>query len=372
MEALTTRAVLSLALSILMIAAPATASHVAAAGTPAGAITWTVDKANNTIKVVVKLEIYMGCSGDPAGDEGPRATACTAESSMTAGPTQFLADKIKKQIADVWNKGYKFNCYKLSFEVDIKLGTDRAHVAGDRIAVRIDPSPAGIRDYVNGTGGKNWRSDDPADKVVTGNDGDYETTWGERSVIDTTRTYAHEFGHVIGLSDAYDEVYDPKTKRTIAVPKPGAPIDLMSVGSSNITQETINRLVRRNIPVMKDTSGKPVTEDDLACDYTGDWGGRYLAGTLKYCGSTPSPYWGANIVNGAGDPAFVAYDIPEGSDGPVAGEIVTPFVVREFNKLLVGTGTFVPGDPPHFVVAIGDGTYIVTLKKGKFCDLPPL
>jgi hypothetical protein len=103
-------------------------------------------------------------------------------------------------------------------------------------------------------------------------------------------------------------------------------------------------------------------------DYTGDWGGVRLAGTVKYCGSVNQPYWGADIVSNSGDKGFLAYDIPAGSSDPVQAEVVTPFVVPEFTALSKGTGQFLAGSPPHFVIVNGEGTWDITLNVGSFCS----
>jgi hypothetical protein len=113
-----------------------------------------------------------------------------------------------------------------------------------------------------------------------------------------------------------------------------------------------------------------VTEGPAATfgpDYTGDWGGERLAGTVKYCGSTANPYWAVDVAGGDGSHAFVAYDIPAGSTAAVAAEVVTPFVSDEFTAELAGTGQFVPGDPPHFIIVNGEGTYDIVLMVGSFC-----
>ncbi len=102
-------------------------------------------------------------------------------------------------------------------------------------------------------------------------------------------------------------------------------------------------------------------------DYTGDWGGERLAGTVKYCGSTANPYWAVDVAGGDGSHAFVAYDIPEGSTAAVAADVVTPFVSDEFTAELAGTGQFVPGNPPHFILVNGEGTYDIVLSVGSFC-----
>ena len=259
-----TRNLTSIVLALVLLAG-APAEPVSAASAPSGSITWTVDHQAKTITVDVHLEIYPGCSGDPLGDPADRARACAGPGSQV---TQFLADKIKAQIDAVW-KGHTYRCYKLIINVDIKLGTDRSHLDKDRVGVRIDPSPTGIRDFVdeytNNT--TTWQSNDPADRIVPRNDGHWETTWSETSQGQVT-TYPHELGHVLGLSDAYHDVPDPDNPgHTKSVPNEGAPLDLMSVASGTIAQETIDRLVERNRNELKDKSGKTVKLSDLRCDY---------------------------------------------------------------------------------------------------------
>ncbi len=344
------------------------------ASTPGGAITWTVDHVKKTIDAVVRIQIYTACSGNPYGNEAQRASACNLPGSMIAGATQFLADKIKSQIEGVWNKAYRYKCYTLHFSVDVKLGTDLSHVDGDRIAVRIDPSPGDIRDFVSSESHDptRWRSDDPADRLSPTNDNDNEATWGEESAIHQITTYAHEFGHLLGLHDGYRDVTDAQGRVT-SERYPDAPNDLMSTMRKTISQETINRLVKRSLPLMKDTAGKPVTDKDFACDYEGSWSGQRIVGTVRYCGSTEKPYWGVEVSANNGDRGFVAYDIPFGSEAEVPVKIVTPFVEPEFTALMDGTGRFVAADPPnpqHFVITYGEGTYIITLKSGSLCAYP--
>ena len=110
-----------------------------------------------------------------------------------------------------------------------------------------------------------WNSDDPSARVDPTNDGEWETTWS-KSLGKGSSTYAHEFGHVIGLDDAYQDFTDPATGRVGSAPRPGAPIDLMSTGAPNISQETINRVVRRSEPLMIDTDGNSVSDSDFKCD----------------------------------------------------------------------------------------------------------
>jgi hypothetical protein len=179
---------------VLALCVGAVAVKPVAASTPQGAITWTVDDKSATITISVKLEIYNACS------------------SCASAATQFLADKIKAQILSVWNKQYHYRCYELIFVVDVKRGTDKSHIDPDRLGVGIDQSPVPIRSFVSGSGdSKKWRSNDPADAVVPTNDPDQPSTWREAGNFDWTNIYAHEFGHVLGLSDAYEDKVDPAT-----------------------------------------------------------------------------------------------------------------------------------------------------------------
>jgi hypothetical protein len=242
---------------------PVPASSVLAA--PGGSITWTVDHAAKTITVSVRLEIYSGCGGNPVGSPADQAAACKGVASQV---TQFLADKIRAQIESVWNKPYYYRCYRLIVQIDIKLGSDKASVDPDRIAVQIDPSPGDVRNFVESDShSSNYNSDNPADKVDPSNNGAYDTTWSE-GAQGSKSTYAHEFGHVIGLSDTYHDTTDSNGK-TSSTPYPDAPTDLMSTyNATNIAPSTIQHLVRRNFPVMHDTAGNSVSDADLKCDVT--------------------------------------------------------------------------------------------------------
>jgi hypothetical protein len=172
---------------------------------------------------------------------------------------------VRNDILKVWNKNgqfYRYKCYRLIFEVDVKVdnGANRVTVAvaKDRVGVRIEKSAVGFRSFVQWAGGipgKTW--DDPATLGVPDNRLSDPTTWAYPPRGDAL--YAHEFGHVIGLDDAYDDVVVEVNgkKETHSKTKKGAPHDLMSAAlTTDIDQRTINLLVRR--------SG---IEDTLECDY---------------------------------------------------------------------------------------------------------
>jgi hypothetical protein len=122
------------------------------------------------------------------------------------------------------------------------------------------------------------------------------------------------------------------------------------------------------LPVATQPGASVAATAGATVDYTGNWGGKDIAGTLKYCGATAHPYWAANLVSGAGEQAFMSYLIPAGSTAAVAGIMDQPFLVAEDNEAAAGTGQFVPGSPPHFIVVNNEGTYDITLTVGKFCN----
>ncbi len=161
----------------------------------------------------------------------------------------------------MWNrngKGYRYKCYRLIFEVDVKVdnSANRFTVPSDRVGVRIDKTSVNFRSFVSVAPGRGaWDSNDPADRTNPDNRATSPTTWaypprpGEGNTL-----YAHEFGHVIGLDDAYDDV--TKNGQVVSQDKPGAKHDLMSTGGPDIDQTTIDRLIMR--------SG---SESTLECDY---------------------------------------------------------------------------------------------------------
>lgn len=209
------------------------------------AITWKVDHQTKTITVSVRITLYPSCqTGKLLRSEALWKDLCEV--------TPEIAARVKSDILSVWNKGYRYKCYKLVFEVDVTVDNDasRFTVADDRVGVRIDKSSVNFRSYVNGVGNwtSAWDSPHPEDKVVPTNSAVNPTTWGYPPTWKTT-TYAHEFGHILGLDDAYSG----------GKPRPGAPVDLMSKGGvTTIAQSTIDLLVKR--------SGM-VRDADLTCDY---------------------------------------------------------------------------------------------------------
>jgi len=173
---------------------------------------------------------------------------------------------------------------------------NRFTVDNDRIGARVDRSSTEVRSHVKPTIGSiptllqdNWESNDPADRTEPDNASLNPTEFGYPPM--NRHTYAHEFGHILGLHDTYVE--------GSWEPKPGAPVDLMSRSSMNfIDQSTIDRVVERNRDRLKDTKGNPVDLDDLTCElvfraFLMGSENDYHASHLMNSGATPPCQGGA-------------------------------------------------------------------------------
>lgn len=121
------------------------------------AVTWKVDHVNKTITVSVKLLLYP---------------TCIASSSVRTDPcnvSEGIANRVREDILKVWNnsgKGYYYKCYKLIFEVDVKVanGANRFTVPKDRVGVQVDKSSVGFRSFVTVSKHGPWNSDDASDR----------------------------------------------------------------------------------------------------------------------------------------------------------------------------------------------------------------
>ena len=260
-------------MAVAPVAARTAATAIPSASyTTPQAVTWgEPNHTAKTITVSVRLQIYAPC---------PHCGARINE--FLEGQMESLAKEMSKRIREVWNQHYHYYCYELIFEVDITVGSDSSHVDGDRVGVRIDNSPVAIRDNVHGLSDKDkWNSNDPADRVEPINDPDHPSTWSQRHTRDRDYAYAHEFGHILGLHDGYEDKKDPSTGRLRSVTYPGAPDDLMGAAARyypKVAQATINRLVERS----------PVDRSKLKCDYTVV--GRYREENSSFvCGGAVSP-----------------------------------------------------------------------------------
>jgi len=164
--------------------------------------------------------------------------------------TDKIVQDAKADIEAVWN-GYKFRCYTVVIKANVSRGK-HFEIPADAVGVRIDRTTEGFRSEVSTEGGSSWNSSDPSARSMPTNEG---STWGVNQDGATlhAHSYAHEFGHVLGLSDGY--VTDAGGTHD----RPGAPHDVMSTGQdddSGVSQETIDRLVHR----------AGIKDSDVRCD----------------------------------------------------------------------------------------------------------
>jgi hypothetical protein len=245
-----TAALAVIVVTLLPLLPPPTAEGSA----PVGFITWTVNHRTRTITATVKLAIY----GESCASLGGGSACASLEK---------IGRDIRTDIESVWNKGdqyHRYHCYRLVFQVDVEVVDSRFDVPADRVGIRIDRSTQPIRSGVSFTLESHVRSDaldnylsnDPADRIEPDNPiyEPSELAYPRYSL----HTYAHEFGHILGLDDYYDGRGELR---------PGAPADLMfNQGIATISQETIDRVVERNRDRLVDTEGRRVELDDLNCN----------------------------------------------------------------------------------------------------------
>jgi hypothetical protein len=241
---------------------------------PVQAVTWSVDHARRTITAVVRLQLGTSCTRG----QMVRAVSQGPASAARCKVRQEIAEAIKRDVDAVWNQQLKYSCYTLRIETDIAVavGLEGAvaqseAAPADRIHVAIDQSAANVRSIVNADRNNgNWSSPAGSDSVVPANGGATPTVWKYPMTWETS-LYAHEVGHVLGLSDQYEDFVGSDGK-TYSRPQAGAPNDIMtSVVTRAVDPSTIRLLVER----------AGIKRLDLKCDYTadGDSAGVTVRGT---------------------------------------------------------------------------------------------
>lgn len=216
------------------------------------AVNWSVDKAAHTITVEVHIAFL-------AND--------TREASIATVNDRIAF--IEAAIRRFWD-GAKFKCYTLKVKLFTRLADSHAQVGANEVAVKLDTAIYAIGDTLTfrvgdvavrrsfvtrRAGTDNYLSESPADAMVpdTGSDGRVS----EWQMLETPLTYAHEFGHILGLDDNYTEA--------VWTPKPGAKNDLMGTGTI-VDPTTMTRLIRR----------AGINDKDLPCPLTWDLRGGVL------------------------------------------------------------------------------------------------
>ncbi len=261
-------AVMALALT-LGVGAPVRAE---AAFQPSGAVVFKQDDVKKTITVTVKLAFYN--------------RSCSANASCEVGAADVA--RIVKSIESMWNTGLKVKCYTFSVKVEARTVGSQAEAGKGEVDVGLDygpvPARAFVRAVLHGAQASNPIGNSPDDRVEPVHDPDAPTTWPARTY---EQTYAHEFGHILGLSDNYDET----TKGLI----PGASEDLMFRKQGYVTEEMVKRVVERSGQIkLKDLkcgwSFLDVTPlrsfKGIKCDSAGgDWtvqGEQDIQGQVRY------------------------------------------------------------------------------------------
>ncbi len=232
----------AVAITTLFVSAP---SFTAAAPSPAvdavDAVKWTVDKPTKTITVEVHLAFFTNA-------KIPDGRADTVSERIAF---------IKKAIMAAWD-GRKFKCYTVRVKLVVRQVDNGDDVRDDEVPIELDAAiyPIGTaltervaetanairRSYVSrGSGTDEYLSEDPSSAVhpVTGPQA-HPSSW---HMFESGTTYAHEFGHILGLNDSYVDVKG-KDGKVKSVNRPGAVDDMMSTGYG-IDATTITRMIRR-------------------------------------------------------------------------------------------------------------------------------
>lgn len=260
---------------VLVVAAlvGSTPSAPVAAITTPSAVEWGLPHhPSKTITVKVRLLLYPVCHEQGLfGGELVEWRRGLPWAASRCPVTQATADAIRDAILQVW-KGQVFRCYTLIFDIDIQIDNNSSRFTvepSDRIAVRVGAMPTDFRSGVATTGRRGpraWESEAPEGRLTPVNDRNTPSTWSYPTSAGTEGWgYAHEFGHILGLHDSYDEA--------TGLPYANAPDDVMaSQGNAHIDQRTINRLAKR----------AGIVSEDLKCDYKIDY--TEAGGWLRFHG----------------------------------------------------------------------------------------
>ena len=221
---------LALLLSVVLLVGTTVREEVPLVGASAAtAVTWTVDHVAKTITVTANLAFFVVPPPQTAFQK-QRFDATVA--------------RAKAAIESAWN-GHSFKCYALIVKVNARAAGGRQDARDNEVPIKLDvgvyptaKAPLKVdrsRAHVITTGGpEDVLSDSPQFTPLTGTEGS-PSDWSFEA---PDGVFAHEFGHILGLSDNYVE----GTWELV----PGAADDLMNTSGDPISDATITKAVRRS------------------------------------------------------------------------------------------------------------------------------
>lgn len=220
---------LALLLSVvLLVGATAREEAPLARAAAATAVTWTVDPAAKTITVTANLAFFV---------------MPPAQTTFQQQRFEETVARAKAAIEAAWN-GHSFKCYSLIVMVKARAASGPKDANDNEVPIKLD---AGVypskksgkvdrsRSHVSTSSGPDDAlSDSPQFTPNTGPDA-HASDWSFEA---PDGVYAHEFGHILGLSDNYVE----GTWELI----PGAADDLMNTSGDPVSDASITKAVRRS------------------------------------------------------------------------------------------------------------------------------
>lgn len=275
------RVMLAAALAIVLLAPVGCPVRAETAFQPTGAVTFKVDHDKKTITVTVNLAFYNRSCGPAVSCETPAADV----------------GRIVKAIEDMWNTGQKVKCYTFSVKVNARTVGSQSEAGQSEVDIGLDYGPVPVKAFVRGALNVATVSDplsnSPDERIDAVHDPDAPTTWPSKTY---DQTYAHEFGHILGLDDNYD-------KTNAGQLYPGGSEDLMFRKQGDVTGEMVKRVVERSGQVdLKDLKcgwnykdATPLGDiTGLKCDTA--WGEWTLQGEQNIGGGTLTTLWNVTIA----------------------------------------------------------------------------
>lgn len=259
---------LALLIGVLLLVGTTVRVEVSpAAASAATAVTWTVDSKAKTITVTANLAFFV---------------VPPAQSPFEKQRLEATVARAKAAIEEAWN-GHAFKCYALIVKVDVRAASGPHGAHDNEVPVKLDlgvypteKAPLKVdrsRSHVTTTGGPDdYLSDSPQFTPLTGADAP-PSDWSFEA---PDGVFAHEFGHILGLSDNYVE-------GTWEL-KPGAADDLMNTSGDPVSDATVTKAVRRSGQVDEKAIKCPV-RIDLSTATIGLPG--FAGGTVSLHGCAP-------------------------------------------------------------------------------------